>query len=442
MTDGILVLSDFLTSALRIMGCLFLTDSLLLTDRRIKEELPQPTAGRKILAGLLGAFVTMALSILCAFPDGLFYRILPEAVWIVAWAVGLQRKEFRMSLFITVFYEMAVSFWQFLVAAGMGVLSGTEDFLDAGTVNGQAAVWAFYSLSALGAVIWDQRRKRRRNMPGGHPDRMISFMTPFGFIAALTLSEQERIYIPEDTLTMWVILSVVLLMSVLVFRLNRQYETERELAELKAGQAELLERDYIALNQAYAVNARLFHDFHNHIGVLRQLLSRNETAEAIRYLDTLREPVREMTDTRWTGDETADYLINSKAAEAAKAGVAFQVQAEFPRNTRIRSADLCAVLGNLLDNALEASAQAAVQEQRFVRLVIRRINQMLVIKVENGFAAAPIQENGGFRTTKKEGGLHGWGLKSARTAAEKYDGLIQTACEGNLFRAVATLSCR
>ena len=79
-------------------------------------------------------------------------------------------------------------------------------------------------------------------------------------------------------------------------------------------------------------------------------------------------------------------------------------------------------------------------EQRCIRLTIRRIHQMLVIKVENPFLSVSLQENGTLKTTKKENGLHGWGLKSAQTAAEKYDGMVQTTCMGNTFRAVATLS--
>ena len=112
------------------------------------------------------------------------------------------------------------------------------------------------------------------------------------------------------------------------------------------------------------------------------------------------------------------------------------------RRTNIRSVDLCAILGNLLDNAIEAARQVPDRSGRTVTLTIRRIHQMLVIKVENTFAAAPIQENGGLKTTKTGGGLHGWGLKSARTAAEKYDGMVQTSVSGEVFRAVATLSCQ
>ena len=251
---------------------------------------------------------------------------------------------------------------------------------------------------------------------------------------------RSALAIPDDTLEMWTILAVVLIMSVLVFNVNRQYEMEKELATLKSQQAELLERDYTTLNHAYAVNAKLFHDFHNHMGVLRQLLTHKKAQEAMQYLDELQTPIREMTNTVWTGDETIDYLINSKAMSAQENKIEFQAQAEFPRHTSLRSADLCAVLGNLLDNALEAARQIPEPKQRFIHLTIRRINQMLVIKVENSFVTAPIEADGALKTSKDRDGLHGWGLKSAQTAAEKYDGMVQTSYSENTFRAVAVLS--
>ena len=65
---------------------------------------------------------------------------------------------------------------------------------------------------------------------------------------------------------------------------------------------------------------------------------------------------------------------------------------------------------------------------------------MLVIKVENRFATRPIEAEGVLQTTKEAGGLHGWGLKSAQSAAAKYDGMVQTSFTGQVFRAVVTLS--
>ena len=239
---------------------------------------------------------------------------------------------------------------------------------------------------------------------------------------------------------MWMILALVFMMAVLIYNMRRQYEMEKELAKLKTEQAELLERDYTTLNRAYEMNAKLFHDFHNHIGILRQFLARGKTKEAVEYLDELQAPVRKMTDTVWTGDETVDYLISSKAAAAKDNDIQFTVQVEFPKHTNIKSIDLCAILGNLLDNALEAAGQASDPERKWIRLTIRRIHQMLVIKIENGLETTLKQENGSLKTTKEENGLHGWGLKSAQTAAEKYEGMVQTSHTEDTFYAVATLS--
>lgn len=425
MTEWVLLLSGLATGSLRIFIC------LLLIYRLLASEKPDM---RCVLYGMAGAF--MITAVLFWFPLQEFFRMGLEAVWIAGCAGRFQKADVRMSLFVSIFYEIAVSFWQFLLAAGMGIVFQSEAYLNSSVLQGQTAVWLTHILLAVSALYI----LKRPEMSGQDGFRMAVMVILAGFIAVVTLSEQTVLFIPDDTLTMWTILSVVLMMSVLVFNMNRQYEVEKEVARLKSEQAEFLERDYTALNRAYAVNAKLFHDFHNHIGVLRQMLSHQNYDDAVRYLDELQEPIKELTDTVWTGDETVDYLINSKAAKAETCQIRMEVKVEFPRHTDIRSADLCAIIGNLLDNALEAAGKVPDPEKRFVSLSVRRINQMLVIKVENSFFNAPQAENGQLKTTKTEQGLHGWGLKSAQTAAEKYDGLVQTTYDGTIFRAVATLS--
>ena len=425
MTDAFLLLSGMLTGAVRVLVGLTLVHRLLSIQKPDRKS---------IAAGLAGVLaLTVLLSLLHA-PD--FYRMALEAVLIAVCAHRLQGAELRMGLFVGIFYEIGVSFWSFLLPAWMGVLFRSQDFLSARTLAGQSALWLLHGLLAVLAARLSRGRKINRKSAF----RAVSALTLAGFLGVITLSEQTVLSIPDDTLYMWTILAVVLMMSVLVFNINRQYEVEKELAKLKSEQAELLERDYTAVNRAYQVNAKLFHDLHNHIGVLRQFLTHEKYGEAVRYLDELQAPVRNLTATVWTGDETADYLINSKAAAAEAAGIRFQVQVEFPRRTNIRSVDLCAILGNLLDNAIEAARQVPDPSRRTAALTIRRIHQMLVIKVENSFSSVPVQENGELKTTKTEGGLHGWGLKSAQAAAEKYDGMVQAGVSGEVFRAVATLS--
>lgn len=425
MMDLLILFSNFTAGCVRSVVCLFLIFRLLSARK------PESKSITAVLAG--AAAVSVILSV-TEMPD--FYRMVLETVLIFVCASYFQEADTRKSLFVGIFYEIAVSFWQFLFAAWLGVLFRSPAFLDYETGNGQIAVWCIHLL--LTALVWYLLKHPK--ISGKEAYRFVSMIASAGILAVVSLSVQTVLVIADDTLYMWTIQAVVLMMSVLVFNMNRQYEAEKELAKLKSEQAKLLERDYTTLNNAYAINAKLFHDFHNHIGVLRQMLLHRKTDEAVKYLDELQIPVREMTDTIWTGDETTDYLINSKAITAGQNGIKYQVQAEFPRHTNLKSTDLCAILGNLLDNALEAAKQIPDSGQRFIRLTIRRINQMLIIKVENSFLTTPVKQDGTLKTSKKDNGLHGWGLKSAQTAAEKYDGMIQTSYDGNTFRAVATLS--
>lgn len=426
MIKGMLLLSDAAAGSVRALAGLCLMSQMTFFK--------DTWNNKRVAAVLAGAVLLAVLMSVMGFPEN--YRVGLEAVFLAFCASRFGLSDIRMGLFAGIFYAVAVAFWQFLFAAWLGVFFHNAAWLDIKTESGQSAVWIFHVLLAAAVFYFLKCRKQTAK----DAFRIASVVSVAGFMAVITLSEQSVLKIADDTLVMWTILAVILMMSLLVFRLRRQYETERELAKLKSEQAELLERDYTTLNNAYALNAKLFHDFHNHIGVLQQLLLHQKVDEAVQYLDALQAPVQEMTDTIWTGDETIDYLINSKAAAAKEDGIQMQVQVEFPRHTNIRSADLCAILGNLLDNALEASRQVPETKQREIRLTIRRIHQMLVIKVENPFAVLPNEKDGVLQTAKAQNGLHGWGLKSAQTAAEKYDGMVQTSYVDEVFRAVATLS--
>lgn len=340
-----------------------------------------------------------------------------------------------MSLFVGAFYEMAFSLWQLLLSAALAIWRGSEIFLDGRSPEGQAGSWLAFGLLGLVALYG----AKRQEMTEQEHFRLLALPVLGGFLGIITLSEQKAPFISEDVLDIWTMLSLVLLMGVLIFHMNRQYRMEQELARLKAEQAELLERDYQALNQSYGANARLFHDMHRHLEALYRLLSQKCYEEAKGYVEDLRTPVREMAETVYTGDEAADYLLNSRMSAAARAGISLEIKAEFPRHTNIRSADLCAILGNLLDNALEAAGKVKEPEERQAALTIRRIHRMLVIKVENTFAEDVEEHDGELKTTKTDGGLHGWGLKSVRSAAEKYEGTLRTSWEGKQFRAVVTL---
>lgn len=404
----------------------------LLTN--FSQKLPAGISPRRLLAGIIGSALLAVITMVCGLED--VYRFLPEALYLALCSRPPRDREFRISLFVSIFFEIAAGLWLFLVTAWLGVLFHDREFPDRTSPCSLAAVWLiFLLLAVLGVLLLlkpDWLKKKSRSL--------LTPLMVIGLGAVVTLGSQTKLAVPDDLLSSWTILAVLLMLAVILFRTNRQYETEKELSELKSAQAELLQANYTALNQAYSANARLFHDLHTHIGVLKNLLDHQNYQEASDYLAELGEPIQRLTHTRYTGDETIDYLISSKAAQAEQEETAFTVNVEYPPNAGIRSADLSAILGNLLDNALEASALVEDPHNRQIHLTIRRINQMLVIKVENYFENALNLGQGQPNTTKADSSLHGFGLKSAKTAAEKYDGTLRTTFDGNHFKAVATLS--
>lgn len=357
-----------------------------------------------------------------------------ELLVITAVAWYYMRDKINLCLFLAFFYEVGVGLWDFLLQAGLGILFHSQRFIDPADLESLAGVWMTRALMLGGAVILTRQREH-----SDAPMRSLSILVILGMVGAVTLSEQKILPLDEDLVGTWIILSMVLMFAILFYRVNRQREMESEIARLKQEQAEIVERDYQALRRTYEGNAKLYHDLHNHIEAIYQCLLQGETEEAARYCEDLRAPVREISQTVWTGDKALDYLISSKLALAEQERIKTKVNIEYPHNTNIRSVDLTTILGNLLDNALEA-VQTAPNDLRFLNLTIRRINAMLIIKVENGYGNAPKREGGKLLTLKTDKAFHGWGLKSVQTAADRYDGTISTNDKDGIFQSVVTLS--
>ena len=413
------IISFLFTNGLRIFFGIYLVMAVL------------KLSGDRKKVGILSVCTAVFVTMLSYLDVRQIYIIGVEIIVIMLIIRHLFKAELRMSLFLTFFYEITVALWEFMISTGLGIIFRSENFLDRDTPEYMAAVWIVRVLM-LGIAYLAVKAGEGRN-------RIISAVAVAGLFGVIFLSGQNIIAIDDEQMTTWIIFSMLILAAVLFFYLSRQYEMEKKIAHLEKEKSALLMRDYQMLKNTYAANARLFHDFHNHVEALHRYLEKDRTAEAVRYLESLRSPIEAVTQPVWVGDEAVDYLINSKITLAGSREIQVKCNIEYPQHTNIRSVDLVAILGNLLDNALEA-AEGAEGNLRFINLTIRRIHEMLIIKLENGCKAAPVIVEGELKTTKQDTDLHGWGLKSVRTTAEYYDGTVETEYGGGRFCTVVTLS--
>lgn len=413
------IISFLFTNGLRIFLCLYLVMEVLKLSSDRKK------------AGVLSACTAVFITLLSCLPIPQTCITGAEIIIIMLFIWRRFKIELRMPLFLTFFYEATVALWEFMLSASLGILFRSEGFLDRNTLKYMAAVWIVRALM-LGIAFLALKAREGIN-------RVISAIAVAGLFGVIFLSGQSIITIDDEQMTTWIIFSMLIPVAVLFFYLSRQYEMEKKIAHLEKEKNSLLMRDYQLLKNTYAANAKLFHDFHNHIEALHRYLEKGRMEEAVQYLESLRLPIEAVTQSVWVGDEAVDYLLGSKIALAASRKIQVNCNIEYPRHTNIRSVDLVAILGNLLDNALEA-VEGTEGDLRFINLTIRRINEMLIIKLENGCKAVPVMAEGELKTTKQDTDLHGWGLKSVCTTAEHYDGTVETEYGNNRFCTVVTLS--
>ena len=135
-----------------------------------------------------------------------------------------------------------------------------------------------------------------------------------------------------------------------------------------------------------------------------------------------------------TGNVSMDALINYKASIAEKYGIRILLDAIVPYDTVFEDTALYSLLGNLLDNAIEAVINTA-SEERTIRMQIRTTNN-LYVQMENPYSGELRKKNGQYLTTKSNKEEHGLGLKMVRDIVEKYHGVLDIKDEGSIFRVI------
>lgn len=301
MMDWVQILSYLFTNEVRLFLGLYLVARL--TGFSLERKALLLTGAGGCLVTILQAVSLPAIGVIAV-----------EILVITAVAWYYQREKINLCLFLGISYEIGVGLWDYLLQAGLGTLFRSDNFVDLKSLESLAGIW-MVRLIMLGLAVLLTKQRENSSVPM----RLTSVVVMLGLFGAITLSEQTILPLSDDQTGTWVILSMVLLFSVLFYRLSRQRAMELEIAQLKQDQAEILERDYQALSRTYEDNAKLYHDLHNHIEAIYQCLIQGDIQEAVQYCEDLRTPVREISQTVWTGDKAIDYLISSKNG-ACRAG--------------------------------------------------------------------------------------------------------------------------
>lgn len=200
---------------------------------------------------------------------------------------------------------------------------------------------------------------------------------------------------------------------------------------IAAYQRELIDTHYKEVDNMYRQMRMWRHDYRNHIQLMKALAAQGDMEGIRGYLDKLEEDLTTVDIPLKTGNPMADAILNSKISLAHARQIPTQVDAHIPVKLTTSELDLCCILGNLFDNAMEASLSLP-PEQRLIRVYMDMKGNQLYISFTNFTAEKKKQKvNGRFATTKGEG--HGFGLVRIDTIVERLSGYLSRNSEDGAF---------
>lgn len=172
------------------------------------------------------------------------------------------------------------------------------------------------------------------------------------------------------------------------------------------------------------------HDMRHHLALIGGYLADGDSQKAEEYVRLTQKDIDVITPNRYCENNTINMILSSFAAKAKNRGVVLVVEVGLPQSLSISETELCAMLSNGLENAIEAAAQVDDEKFRKVRISCQTHKGKLLIFIENSFTGKVVMQNA-LPQSLREG--HGFGVKSMAMIAEKYNGYFSFEAKDEIF---------
>lgn len=266
------------------------------------------------------------------------------------------------------------------------------------------------------------------------------FLIPIGGIVIvyniliLTLQNRKMNMLVTSMFSAVIVLAQVIIMFVIYEKLAKEAEITKKNVVFKQ-QLELYKRQ----NEEREIslkNIRKFrHDFKNHLICLSKYAREGKYKELNNYIENLmkEQMLPNKNDMIQSGNITIDALLNYKISKAAEYHIEIKNEIAIPNKLAFEDSDICVILGNSLDNAIEA-VQKVSENKRVIEFTMRYHQGNLIIYIKNPYEGnIKTDKRGCLKTSKQNGEHHGIGISSMKSAADKYHGLVELHYENHEF---------
>lgn len=207
----------------------------------------------------------------------------------------------------------------------------------------------------------------------------------------------------------------IFLSLILVVKITENLNQKQNISLLKL-QNEMIVKTEKNVENAYRLWRNNIHDYKHKIILMKHWIDENDIQSLKKFIDEEDKNIAAQTFYVRTGNTVVDVIVNTKQKIAEEKGIKFTINAIMPKECVITEMDIVCILGNLLDNAIEACEE---QDEKYINVIIKEVKKMLFIKVVNSYDK---EFNNEMKTTKEDKIYHGIGLKSIKSIVEKYNG--------------------
>lgn len=196
-------------------------------------------------------------------------------------------------------------------------------------------------------------------------------------------------------------------------------------------QKKYYDKQFELMETSLRANKSIKHDLKNHLTSLYALAGEDKKEELLNYLSQAIDIIDQRQEFSRTGNVCIDSIINFKFQNAKKDNIDINVDLNVPKEIKIPSFDMTVILGNLLDNALNAVKK--LENNRFIKIAMKYTKGRLIIKMVNSYNGTIIKKDGEIFTSKDDASNHGFGLKNIKSVLEKYNGMLECEYDESTF---------
>lgn len=204
----------------------------------------------------------------------------------------------------------------------------------------------------------------------------------------------------------------------------------RKQASLIEQEKEYYQREAVIILQKQELQRQFRHDLKNRLQILNEIAEFGNIAELKKYLLEIGTKYREQEVFSNTGNLIIDSIINSKLQDAVEKGIKVNASVMLPSAIEVKTDDMVVILGNLLDNAIEACER--IEFSKYIKLFVNYEKGCIVLSIQNSFDQV-VSKDGELITRKKDKSMHGLGIKSVKNTVRKYNGVIEFTSKGREF---------